>query len=131
MKIFTVVLISFLLSGCNGKAAEKVTSTTVSVYLNESNCTIYEKIMSGALADHQIIFMETPSLISLFKTQKAQADLIKFYIDTYSPKRGLLSSEDKETLSRLQNESLTWAQMTVEQQKFVTDLVFKGCTDGR
>ena len=128
MRILVVALIPFLLMGCK-KSAEKITSTSVNVYLNESNCSIYEKVMSGSLANHQIVLMQAPTLFSLFQAQKADAELINFYFETYAEKRGILSREEKETLARLKNDHIAWAQMTVAQQKFVTDLVFKGCAD--
>lgn len=128
MKILVLVLIPFLLMGCK-KSAEKITSTSVNVYLNDSNCTIYEKIMSGSLANHQIVIMQAPALFSLIQARKAEAELINFYLETYAEKGGILSPEEKETLARLQNDHIAWAHMTVAQQKFVTDLVFKGCTE--
>lgn len=128
MKILVVVLIPFLLMGCK-KSAEKITSTSVNVYLNESNCSIYEKVMSGSLANHQIVIIQAPALFSLFQARKAEADLVNFYLETYAEKGGILSREDEETLARLQSDHIAWAQMTAAQQKLVTDLVFEGCTE--
>src|SRR5690554_2505462 len=128
MKILAVILIPFLLMGCK-KSAEKITSTSVNVYLNQSNCSIYEKVMSGSLANHQIVIMQAPALFSLIQAQKAEAELINFYLETYAEKGGILSREEKETLARLQSDHIACAQMTVAQQKFVTDLVFKACTE--
>ncbi len=128
MRFLALFLILFVLTGCS-KPAGKITGTTVSVYLNTSNCTIYEKIMSGALANHQIIIMQSSVLPSLIRSNQADGELLKFFTGTFSEKQGILSEDDKDELSRLQSEHVAWAHMTVMQQEFVSDLVFKGCTE--
>ncbi|WP_155737906.1 hypothetical protein [Stutzerimonas stutzeri] len=127
MKNLIPILLCALIFGCK-KQAEQITATTVSVYLNESNCSIYEKIMSGALKEHQILILESAPLFSLFQSNKANADLIKFYTENFLEGDGVLSQEKHELLAKLQSKHISWSEMTVSTQKLVTDLVFRGCT---
>lgn len=127
MKNLMIILLCAIIFGCK-KQAEQITSTTVSVYLNESNCSIYEKIISGVLANHQIIILQGAPTASLFQSNKADMDLIKFYSDNFLKSEGILSKEKQEELTKLQGEHISWSNMTASTQGWITDLVFNGCT---
>ncbi|ROO75476.1 hypothetical protein EDB69_1242 [Vibrio crassostreae] len=128
MRKLIVVGILLSLVGCK-QAAEKITTTTVSAYLNESNCDVYEKIMSGSLADHQIIILESAPVFSLFSARKADEHLLRFFVDKYQKQDGHLSADDKTELSKLQSGHISWNNMTIQTQNFVNGLVFNGCSD--
>lgn len=122
------MMILAVIPGCR-KEGGQITATTISVYLNESNCSIFEKISSGALREHQIIILESAPLFAFAQASKADANLIRFFVEEYMQQDGLLSSEQKGQLTELQHKHLSWNQMTLATQKFMTDLVFKGCTE--
>ncbi|TXS88945.1 hypothetical protein [Parahaliea aestuarii] len=126
MNKFYIIALCCLLFSCT-KSAEKITSTTVSVYLNESNCTMYEKIMAGSLAKHQIIILEAAPVFSLYQSRKADENILRFFVEKYQKQDGILSEEDKNELANLQSSHISWANMTKEAQDFTYNLVFNGC----